>query len=280
MKKLDLLTVLSREAEARPEDPDVWLKMAEALLDHQSVEPARHLLTRARDCAPKDPAQWRKLSELTLRTGDRSAALEALQTAVYLEKDRISSSSRIDPNGTAINWTLDGPKTLETQVQTESGDIGFVGDLSLFALADMLEFIAAQRASGDLVIQSQGEIGVIHLMEGRVTDISYRERMSLVAMLTESHQLSTQSLSTLPNEALNNDWSLRKALIEYGIFDEETLEGIMRLQIEDGILYLLQWEEGQAQFRLREPLIEDHDGLDARFVLLSAMKRLDESRRD
>ena len=69
MAVLDLLEALSREADERPDDPEVWLRLTEALLEQNAVEPARHLLARARTSEPSTAKQWRQLGELGLTHG-------------------------------------------------------------------------------------------------------------------------------------------------------------------------------------------------------------------
>ena len=303
MTSLDQLEALSREADQRPDDPDVWIRMADALLEHGSIEPARYMLERARDCGPATAGQWRQLGELAFRVGDPDAAQEALQAAAVLDGQSGTSASQKDPVTAEESLSLpfedlvasvdqdlyldpggSGPRTPENSAHVLSAEeasdaIGFTGDLALFPLPDMLEFLAQQRSSGILQIQSAGRSGAVHMASGQLVDVSYPNRPTLLSMLANKHRISAASLSKIPAAALTDEYALQEALVDLQLVEAAVVQEAVHTRIESGIVCLLDWKEGHAEFHTGLPEHQRTEGVDARFVLLSALKRLDEEQR-
>ena len=155
----------------------------------------------------------------------------------------------------------------------------FTGDLTVFSLPEMLEFLAQQRSTGTLQILSKQHSANVHLIEGRITDVEHPLRPSLVAMLNERGQSISNRLHALPIEVMTDEAALCRALVEQGIVSASAVEDALRARIEDGVFRVLQWSESYAQFRAGQPTPQHHPGFDAQWVLLSAMHRLDEGER-
>lgn len=313
MAVLDLLEALSREADERPDDPEVWLRLTEALLEQNAVEPARHLLARARLSEPSTARQWRQLGELGLRLDEPGPALEALRAAVVLDGDdfgtvalfartaleqghadeaeamlRESLARRDDPElrivlGMAL--ARRGEHTAATRaVRHDGGDtlsgVGFTGDLEVFSLPDILEFLALQRATGSLEIMSKGRLGTVRMAEGLVVEVSHPDRPSLVWTLIAEGRLSRARLNQIPVELMLDEPALGRALVERGLMDGDAVRDTFRSQVEDGIYVLLGWKEGHVRFHtVAAAQGAQVEGFEARWVLMSALKRIDEERR-
>ena len=153
---------------------------------------------------------------------------------------------------------------------------GFTGDLQVFSLPEMLEFLAQQRSTGTLQILSKQHSANVHLHEGRITDVEHPLRPSLLSMLNERGQTMNARLRALPIEVMADEASLCKVAVEEGIIQPEVLQDAIRARIEDGVFRVLQWTESYAQFRTGPPAPAIHEGFDAHWILLSVMQRLDE----
>ncbi|MCB9651782.1 MAG: DUF4388 domain-containing protein [Deltaproteobacteria bacterium] len=330
MAVLDLLEALSREADERPDDPEVWLRLTEALLEQNAVEPARHLLARARNSEPSTAKQWRQLGELGLRLDEPGPALEALRAAVVLDGDDFGTvalfartaleqghaeeaeamlreclARRDDPElrlvlgmalarrgehtaaTRAVHGTGSpprGPAAPRSVDRHDGGDpssgVGFTGDLEVFSLPDILEFLALQRATGSLEITSKGRLGTVRMAEGLVVEVSHPDRPSLVWTLIAEGRLSRARLNQIPVELMLDEPALGRALVERGLMDGDAVRDTFRSQVEDGIYVLLGWKEGHVRFHtVAAAQGAQVEGFEARWVLMSALKRIDEERR-
>lgn len=164
MVEWEELQALSRAAESSPKDPDVWLRLAEALLNNGSADAARHMLVRARNCEPKSGEQWKKLGELGHR-------LEA-QSELPIPAPAPAPSESVQ----------DSEVTAPREVRPRRGssisaeEVTFRGDLTHFTLPDILEFLSVQRSTGSLQLQSGTRFGVVQMARGRVVDVIYPKR--------------------------------------------------------------------------------------------------------
>ncbi|MEO1228395.1 MAG: DUF4388 domain-containing protein [Myxococcota bacterium] len=260
----EVLRSLSRAAEEQPDNPEVWLRLAEALLDNGSVDAARHMLVRARSCQPEATDQWRRLGDL----GRRLRAQSEIPSAMVLPGD----AARETPP------PREPPPRGHSRPPPE--DISLRGDLAHFTLPDILEFLASQRSTGTLHIHADGRGGAVRMIRGRVVDVVHPRRPTLLSSINATKRLSAAELCQIPQDALTDEYALRKALVELGVLDADVLGRIVWQRIEAGLQVLLRWTEGRAEFHVvRDASDGEPDGIDTQFLLLSALKAVDEAGR-
>ena len=155
------------------------------------------------------------------------------------------------------------------------------GDLAIFSLPDMLEHLAQRKSTGTLQILSKHQAANVHLENGRITDVDYPQRPSLLPILTEHGRSEGRSLTSkmraLPIEVITDEVLLTRALTESGIVDAGIVESAIQARIEDGILRVLQWKEAYAQFQPGPAHPAAHDGYDAQEILQSVLKKRSEA---
>jgi len=155
------------------------------------------------------------------------------------------------------------------------------GNIEKFALAEILQLIAAGRKSGTLGIQHNDSIIMIYFEAG---DVIYaygpRETFHLGQLLTERGRLTSAQL----DEAISiqaqteNSRRLGEILISRGFIDRADLEAVVREQIQELLFSLLNWRSGSFKFYENQfPTKEEITvSLSVENVILEGLRRLDE----
>lgn len=309
---MDRLESVSRRAEEAPDDPGAWLEMAEALIELGAEAPARYVLDRARACDPATADQWFSLGRLFHRLNDRDGALEALRAACVLDpvhRDAVllfartaAEAGQLTEAEERLRRSLELGEEPELRhllssvlAQSSSAELpafsgsgapgtglmpagGLTGDLSVFRLEEILEFLGVQRATGELHIVSSDQHAVIELLEGRLTDVVYPSEPPFpdaLLGLAEAPAALGGGGSLGPRDAR----SRLRLRVERGEVSRTVVEELMRDRIEAGIGLLLGWSEGHIRFEkkaLGAPLVA---GFTHQLVLMSLMKSWDEGAR-
>jgi hypothetical protein len=163
------------------------------------------------------------------------------------------------------------------------------GDLSDFALTDILQILALSRKSGMLSLESGGLAGVVVVEHGRITHASLRPGETLAERLVRENIINAEKLDRLKNIGAvgGGVWTLRTLLLESGVLGSSDLEGVARRHIQDVVAALVRLERGRFGIALNqvgpiESLDETglNEGLEIGEVLLGAAKDLDEATRE
>ena len=163
------------------------------------------------------------------------------------------------------------------------------GDLSDFALTDILQILALSRKSGTLSLQSGELCGTIVIERGRITHAAVDTGESLAERLVRENRISTESLIKLREigGAARGVWTLKSLLLESGLLTPDDLEEIARRHIHDVVGVLVRLEKGRFGIDLNQiepiaPLEEVgiSEGLDVGEVLLGAAKEIDEDSKE
>lgn len=126
---------------------------------------------------------------------------------------------------------------------TGAGAAGLSGDLSVFRLEEILEFLGVQRATGELHIASTNREATIRLARGRIVDVA---------------------------------WPARP---RFGASDEPTDLHDRERRVVEGVRALLSWGDGQVRFRRSDDIEPSTPGFEHQLVLMSIMKSIDEGDR-
>jgi hypothetical protein len=169
--------------------------------------------------------------------------------------------------------------------------MSLVGRLEDLALPDIFQIISLSKKTGTLVVRSRKGTGMVVFKDGQVIQAASDSiRDSLGNILVSQGMLSEASLSrALALQQREIDKPLGMILVEMGAVSTQTLESVIRKQIEEIIYDLLAWEEGFFNFELGEIAPKDKieidtqefllkSGISAEYLLMEGTRLLDEKR--
>ncbi len=171
--------------------------------------------------------------------------------------------------------------------------MSLVGRLEDLALPDILQIISLSKKTGTLVVRSRKGTGMVVFKNGQVIQAaSDGIRDSLGNILVSQGMLDEAALSrALALQKRKADSPLGMILVEMGAVSAQTLEAVVRKQIEEIIYDLLDLEEGFFNFELGEITSKDKieidtqefllkSGISAEYLLMEGTRILDERRKD
>ena len=171
--------------------------------------------------------------------------------------------------------------------------MSLVGRLEDLALPDIFQIISLSKKTGTLVVRSRKGTGMVVFKDGQVIQAaSDGIRDSLGNILVSQGMLDEAALSrALALQKRQADTPLGMILVEMGAVAAQTLETVVRKQIEEIIYDLLAWEEGFFNFELGEIAPKDKieidtqefllkSGISAEYLLIEGTRILDERRND
>ncbi len=171
--------------------------------------------------------------------------------------------------------------------------MSLIGRLEDLALPDIFQIISLSKKTGTLVVRSRKGMGMVVFKKGQVVqDASDSIRDSLGNILISQWMLDEASLSrALDLQKKEADTPLGMILVQIGAVSAQTLETVVRKQIEEIIYDLLSWEEGFFNFELGEIVSKDKievdtqefllkSGISAEYLLMEGTRILDERRSD
>lgn len=171
--------------------------------------------------------------------------------------------------------------------------MSLVGRLEDLALPDIFQIISLSKKTGTLVVRSRKGMGMVVFKDGQVIQAANDGiRDSLGNILVSQGMLSEPALAqALARQKREADTPLGMILVEMGLVPPETLQTVVRKQIEEIIYDLLAWEEGFFNFELGEIAPKDKieidtqefllkSGISAEYLLMEGTRILDERRHD
>ena len=170
--------------------------------------------------------------------------------------------------------------------------MSLVGRLEDLALPDIFQIISLSKKTGTLIVRSRKGTGMVVFKDGQVIQAASDSiRDSLGNILVSQGMLTEAVLSeALGIQRQEVDKPLGMILVQMGAVAAETVEGVVRKQIEEIIYDLLSWEEGFFNFELGEIAPKDKieidtqefllkHGISAEYLLMEGTRILDEKRK-
>jgi hypothetical protein len=170
--------------------------------------------------------------------------------------------------------------------------MSLVGRLEDLALPDIFQIISLSKKTGTLIVRSRKGTGMVVFNDGQVIQAASDSiRDSLGNILVSQGMLAEAALSqALATQRRDVDKPLGMILVEMGAVPAQTLESVVRKQIEEIIYDLLAWEEGFFNFELGEIAPKDKieidtqefllkHGISAEYLLMEGTRILDEKRK-
>lgn len=161
----------------------------------------------------------------------------------------------------------------------------FSGQLSVFALPDLLEVLRGGRRTGLLVLSCAAGVGALRFRKGLVTSAASPSTPSLGQLLARAGKVSPQALEGLVErrDAANADSVLGEQLVREGLADAPSVQAALRQQIALAMREMVDWVDGQFAFD-RDSAVEPAGTeiqveVDPQEVLLNLFKEQDESGR-
>jgi hypothetical protein len=160
------------------------------------------------------------------------------------------------------------------------------GDLSDFALADILQILALSRKTGTLSLQNGSVEGRIIIEHGRITHASLSPGESLAEWLVREELLSADVLGSLQWIGTQNKdlWTFDSLLVESGVISDGDLFAAAKRYTQDVLGKLMSLEKGRFGIDLNQAELSNEfgetklsEGLDVSEALLEAAKQRDES---
>ena len=159
------------------------------------------------------------------------------------------------------------------------------GDLSDFALTDILQILALSRKTGTLSVESGGLAGKVVIVQGRITYASILPGETLADKLIRDNQFSASVLGELRSIGCNDEgiWTLESLIVESGLMSDDDLKAVVKQHIQWVVGRLVALEKGRFGISLNEAGVGEalddiafSEGLDVSEALLGAAKESDE----
>jgi tetratricopeptide (TPR) repeat protein len=162
----------------------------------------------------------------------------------------------------------------------------FTGDLQLFAVPDLLDFLKSSRRTGTLVVTSECGIGAVHLRQGMITGAASPNSKNMGDLLLQRGALTEQQLHSAADfqRADSPERLLGSILLERGLVKRESLRKVLEEQIRGALLEMVGWSSGRFAFEPDKRSQIEGDAemsleLDTHEVLLDVLRVLDERNR-
>jgi hypothetical protein len=156
------------------------------------------------------------------------------------------------------------------------------GNLSTMPLPDVLQWIAASRASGTLTVENGRITKRIAVQGGRVTGCSTDDPPALLGQFLLSRgKIEREHLKEALERQEQEGKNIGEILIDMEVLTRESLSQSLRAKAEDVIFGLFDWEE--AVFRFENEVEPDRYqiqvDLDVQEILLRGLERQDQMQR-
>lgn len=172
--------------------------------------------------------------------------------------------------------------------------MGLVGRVEDLALPDIFQILSLSKKTGKLTLTRREGTGVIVFKKGQIIYAASDSVRDTLGNILVCRKLITESTLMAALEAQHRSPDgkrLGTILVEMGYLTKETLEQIIRQQIEKVIYEFLTWKSGFFKFELMD--VPDGDevevdakdfllraGLNAEYLVLEGLRKLDEQERE
>jgi Domain of unknown function (DUF4388) len=241
-------------------------------------------------------ALFRALLAVPLTRADRSSVLLGLGCIEHAQQSGktpegrtrasvVAGASPQGPGASDPGRTTPPPGgALPARSSQLAGGSVFSGQLSVFALPDVIEFVRSARRTGRLVCSSEGGMAEVHFHSGRIAGAASPGSPRLGEILLDARKISPVALSAVSTAEPGGqpDHVLGERLVREGIVEAAVVGEALRRKVEAALLEVLRWKDGEFAFNregegdsARSEVLE----FDAQDVLLTVVKQMDEDAR-
>lgn len=176
------------------------------------------------------------------------------------------------------------PALTNSALSRAATDAVFAGQLSAFALPDLLEYLRSARRSGLLVCSSASGLAALQLRDGWITGAAAPGAPRLGDLLLRDHKVTRLVLSAFDAENMETtSEGLADRLVSEDIVGRAGVEEALREQAEAAVAEALRFTGGEFAFRRAEEGERPRSAkvrVDPQAVLLRLFQRQDESGRE
>ena len=127
--------------------------------------------------------------------------------------------------------------------------VGFRGNLKSVALPTILQILSTDNKTGVLHFEQGQTIRAICLKDGRIVAASGREGHRLGQILYDRGLISQKQLEEALEKTKEEQKRLGEVLLDLGYINEESLKKLIRYQIQEAVLDISLWAEGDFEYR-------------------------------
>ncbi len=151
-------------------------------------------------------------------------------------------------------WNARGPDDRQrVQYPFDSSEctnpVGFRGNLKSVALPTILQILSTDNRTGVLHFEQGQTIRAICLKDGRIVAASGRERQRLGQILYDRGLISQEQLEEALKKTKEEKKRLGEVLLDLGYINEDSLKELIRYQIQEAVLDISLWAEGDFEYR-------------------------------
>jgi len=151
-----------------------------------------------------------------------------------------------------------------------------IGDLSSMPLADVFQWIALSKRTGELYLQSDNDEISISFIKGEIAHASTNQpRFLLGQLLLQFGKIDKQQLIKSLGIQKKEQKALGKVLVELSHITSEDLEEIIHIQVRDVVFYILTLKSCFFNFIDKEITTGIDHLVQVDEVLMKCMKRID-----
>ena len=156
--------------------------------------------------------------------------------------------------------------------------VGFRGNLKSVALPTILQILSTDNRTGVLHFEQGQAIRAICLKDGKIVAASGRERQRLGQILYDRGLISQEQLEEALEKTKEEKKRLGEVLLDLGYINEDSLKELIRYQIQEAVLDISLWAEGDFEYRDCQMEFDERgvDDISTRSIVLEAAARKDE----
>jgi Flp pilus assembly protein TadD len=301
----EAIRILSEARRRAPESYEILANLGNAYLAMGSAQPAIEVLVEAIRIEPNGAHAQCMLGVALHQIGRSAEGVDRLRDACRLAphwaaahfnlgrllyglgdnagaKKALGEAQRLAPDDPVIREALE-----KVPVTSGDGDLQggrFTGNLEMFRLPELLEFLRLQRSTGVLMLGARNGAGLVRLFEGSITSAYAPSTPRLGEILVKQGAIDKAALDDAITRQGQKDVEhaelLGTILIERQLVSLEKLERAMMDQVIAAIGEMMDWTSGHFAFHSKPPSSPPSITFDAQGLMMEAARLSDEASRD
>ena len=239
------IKILREAIRISPDNVEAHIVLGRAYLKARAVHDAIVAFQAAVNLAPTLSEAHFELGRAFNESGQIHKAIPMLVRAAAL-----------DPDNTEIQQTLgevmtqQSPSVATSFPQMGSEEGSFTGDLSVFALPEVLEFLLIQKATGSLRVWSNHGAGSIELTDGDIVGVTSPEGLDVVSPMVEQNLLTESNARQIRERVSPTDglFAVSALVLQEQWIEMEQLLPILQSEILRALSDMSSWDSGQLRF--------------------------------
>src|SRR5688500_8198380 len=154
------------------------------------------------------------------------------------------------------------------------------GSLREASLPDVLQLLSMGKKTGCLGVTHRGHFGYVYFAEGRIAHASIVNRRDRIGeLLVKAGSVTDAQLnSAIEAQETQRDKRLGELLVELGHITRDALHELVRVQIEEAVYQMFNWNEGTFNFEagVRPEPHEVLVSIGPESLMLEGARRVDE----